>query len=398
MIRLTSALLLVVALRGVCAATVSTQEPSALLVFPLVTIESGGATDTVVQLTTVADSAQSVTCFYERAAGTLPSFTLRLLAGQPLAWRASAGLTGDAGTVPALGSGSFTGVLRCTAVDADGTPSAANVLVGIATIEHGGDAPDAAAYRATGFAALGTGNGDRTLTLGGDAAEYDACPQAVIAEALVDGTALGLGADGATVATAATTLALTTCSASATGADASVVLTLVNEFGQPFTVVRSFHGQLVAGLGALFSTGTQGSPTGRIRIEPQASSGGVLGVTVQTLAAARAPGPGGSAVFAPQLVGERGTADTVEIASPPVSATATATAVASPTPTAPARCAGDCNGNGVVTINELITGVAIALGNQALAACTPLDRNGDGRITINELIAAVNAALVGCAA
>ena len=72
-------------------------------------------------------------------------------------------------------------------------------------------------------------------------------------------------------------------------------------------------------------------------------------------------------------------------------------AAATPTPTAtpPPACAGDCNGDGTVAINELILGVNIALGAPA-AGCPPIDANGDGEVAINELIAAVGRALSGC--
>jgi hypothetical protein len=63
-----------------------------------------------------------------------------------------------------------------------------------------------------------------------------------------------------------------------------------------------------------------------------------------------------------------------------------------------AACVGDCNGNGSVSINELIVGVNIALGTASSTACSAMDTNQDGRVTINELIAAVKSALDGCAA
>lgn len=59
-------------------------------------------------------------------------------------------------------------------------------------------------------------------------------------------------------------------------------------------------------------------------------------------------------------------------------------------------CAGDCGGDGRVTVNELIAAVNIALGNAAVSTCTAVDRNGDGDVTVNELIQAVNSALSGC--
>ena len=59
-------------------------------------------------------------------------------------------------------------------------------------------------------------------------------------------------------------------------------------------------------------------------------------------------------------------------------------------------CPGDCNGDGEVTINELITAVNIALGSQQVSACQAADTSHDGSVTINELISAVNSALNGC--
>jgi hypothetical protein len=62
------------------------------------------------------------------------------------------------------------------------------------------------------------------------------------------------------------------------------------------------------------------------------------------------------------------------------------------------QCVGDCNGDGMVAINELIIGVNIALGSQPASACPSFDVNGDGMVTINELIQGVNNALNGCPA
>ena len=65
---------------------------------------------------------------------------------------------------------------------------------------------------------------------------------------------------------------------------------------------------------------------------------------------------------------------------------------------APARaqCVGDCNGDGMVSIDELITGVNIALGNQPISACPAFDCDGSGTVPIQCLIQAVNNALDGC--
>jgi hypothetical protein len=60
-------------------------------------------------------------------------------------------------------------------------------------------------------------------------------------------------------------------------------------------------------------------------------------------------------------------------------------------------CVGDCGNDGVVAVNELISGVNIALGNSAVSTCPSFDTNGDGMVGINELISGVNALLNGCA-
>jgi hypothetical protein len=59
-------------------------------------------------------------------------------------------------------------------------------------------------------------------------------------------------------------------------------------------------------------------------------------------------------------------------------------------------CVGDCNGDGQVTIDEVLLGVNIALGSAPLANCKVLDRNSDGVVTVDEMLAAVAAAVGGC--
>jgi hypothetical protein len=66
---------------------------------------------------------------------------------------------------------------------------------------------------------------------------------------------------------------------------------------------------------------------------------------------------------------------------------------ATPTPAGP--CAGDCNLDGNVTVDELLILVNIALGNAGVAACSSGDIDGSGTVTVNEIIAAVGNALNG---
>ena len=59
-------------------------------------------------------------------------------------------------------------------------------------------------------------------------------------------------------------------------------------------------------------------------------------------------------------------------------------------------CTGDCDGDGAVTINELISGVRIALGQSPIGDCPEFDSNGNDMVDINELVAGVGNAQNGC--
>ncbi len=67
-------------------------------------------------------------------------------------------------------------------------------------------------------------------------------------------------------------------------------------------------------------------------------------------------------------------------------------------PDASASCTGDCNRDGLVTIDELLEGVRIALGSDEPGACLPFNANADNVVTIDELLAGVRSALDGCPA
>jgi hypothetical protein len=59
-------------------------------------------------------------------------------------------------------------------------------------------------------------------------------------------------------------------------------------------------------------------------------------------------------------------------------------------------CNGDCDGDGTLTVDEVITGVNIALGNISVCECMPCDTDYNGVISVAELIKAVHLALTGC--
>lgn len=82
----------------------------------------------------------------------------------------------------------------------------------------------------------------------------------------------------------------------------------------------------------------------------------------------------------------------------PATATPSPTASLPPsaTPTVPSPCPGDCNGNRVVSVAELLTGVNIALERAPIGACPNADTDHDGTVFVDELTRAVRALLDGC--
>jgi hypothetical protein len=66
-------------------------------------------------------------------------------------------------------------------------------------------------------------------------------------------------------------------------------------------------------------------------------------------------------------------------------------------PTAQPTCTGDCDGDGVVSVEDLVSGVNIVLEQAIASTCADLDGNRDGTVTVEELVVAVGNALRGCA-
>lgn len=59
-------------------------------------------------------------------------------------------------------------------------------------------------------------------------------------------------------------------------------------------------------------------------------------------------------------------------------------------------CVGDCNADGAVTIDEIVRGVDIALGNSRVIGCPAFDPDNSDTVSVAELVAAVYAALTAC--
>jgi hypothetical protein len=59
-------------------------------------------------------------------------------------------------------------------------------------------------------------------------------------------------------------------------------------------------------------------------------------------------------------------------------------------------CTCDCNEDGAVTLDEVVTGIRIALGQVDATACESADADGDGTVGIDELLGGVRYAIDGC--
>lgn len=72
-------------------------------------------------------------------------------------------------------------------------------------------------------------------------------------------------------------------------------------------------------------------------------------------------------------------------------------------PDSPGRCVllgcdGDCDGDAEISVDELVRGVRIVLGENDVGDCESMDSNRDGAVTVDELTAAVRRLLEGCVA
>ncbi len=412
----------------VARAGTTSDHPAAIVVYPEVRVDRAADTDTRIQLTNTSDELVDARCFYESIERecvdgepgqscepgqitctgqcteerTQIPFRVRLTGQQPLAWSASAGLTdfpldgertGPDGQsnapslVPPLGAGPIHAVLRCAVVaGATSAPVPNNVLVGLATIERRSSQPvaeaDAAQYRATGIAGFpDAANGDTTLLLGGpEPAEYEACPGAYLLEHFFTGAPLRTGEMTAEVAT---DLVLATCGSTQSELPGVVVQFLVyNEFGQRFSTARPVDGHLNIPLAmidtadpkrSIFSVNVSGTLAGRTQI--RGIGGGVHAVAFETHRD-RAADLVHTAAIEVHSVNEFTDGDRLVL--PPL----------------PCPC--DCNHNDDVTIDELITGVGIAIGQSPIDRCRRCDRDENGQVGIDELVSSVRSSIEGC--
>jgi len=68
-----------------------------------------------------------------------------------------------------------------------------------------------------------------------------------------------------------------------------------------------------------------------------------------------------------------------------------------PTPTSETgQCAGDCDHDGQVTVDELVLGVNILLESAQLSQCPSFDVDNSGAVEVNELVLGVGNLLNSC--
>lgn len=275
-------LCLAVGLAAAAGAQTTGERGAAILIFPKVVAD--GSADTVVQVANLLESRVEVRCTYvDGTTWDATTFTLSLLAEQPVQWTASRGRTAggdDANDVPAAPA-RFTGELVCVEVDVSGAPGTGNRLVGRATVTTlaGGDA---FAYAAVGLTSTGLNDLDDTLCIGEPSdlclfgSEYDACPAAWLLAQPSDGAPDGQLGGGATQTTR---LIVVPCSQNvrdATPSEVTVAVQVTNEFEQVVSGsarVTCWSELALADLGPAFTAEALGSAALQTRLSPGAGSG-----------------------------------------------------------------------------------------------------------------------------
>ena len=429
-------------------AVASADHPAALVVYPYLVSQPSTDVDTTIRLSNTDDEAVDVRCYYENAtpqcidgaggescipnpascSGTCVSqsffipFEVGIEAQRPLAWQVSAGIPGDgsAGGIPSAGI-PFVGALRCLVINADGTPSDRNVLIGSAIVRRvsDGSATDNAEYNAVGIRAVaGAVDSDNVLVLGGTEPEYEPCPNVNVIGHFFDRAVIGAGTGTQTAGRRVSTrFALARCGQDPSATSEEVTFLVANEFRTRISITVNATPHQV------LSLSTIGDDTMNMRIESQGTITGHSRITspesyvVIALETHLKLATGDLATNAFNASGQGQFIDPVLVmlevpptptptstpdpaASPTVTVpagtpTATATPTSTPSPE-PADCPGDCDGSGIVAVNEAITGINIALGRRPLSDCTAVDVNRDGAVRITDLVATVNSILNGC--
>lgn len=325
---------------GPATADTAADRAAAIVVYPdilvdIVTQPTPTVTvDTVIQLSNTSTQPVVAWCFYENAnshcsntgqvcvepseccfdtvgCGTcVPGwnevdFRVRLTPLQPIGWRASEGLvdfpldgvrrvgrggSSNAGSrIPPVPEDPFDGELKCIAVNEDHTPTDRNVLKGESTRYYfdsstGMGHLDVAKHNAVGVLAMeGAVNDDKVLTLGGEDAEYNGCPNVLILNHFFD-----FAVNPVSGAEITTRLVLVPCTQDLLRqipGEAVVQYLVYNEFEQRFSTSRTVtckQGIFISEIDttqrerSIFAVGVAGTLAGQTRMTPIGS--GLLGI------------------------------------------------------------------------------------------------------------------------
>lgn len=342
----------------------TSDQPSAIVIFPYLVTNSGRGIDTNVRLTNTSNNALAARCFYENhtahcdvdgapcdrdrpCGGTaqctpgfsITEFVLRLARQQPVEWQLGPGSVAlpGAGTVPPAPEQPFVGVLRCVATDVTGLPIGANALIGSATIqtEQLDDEPPAydwARYRAVGLQAISDeAGGSNELALGGVAGPFAGCRNVQVLTHSYDGVRSPANPDR----TVDTTLVMVPCAVdlhAALPATVTVQYRNFNEFDQQVVADEiTVTGQRVATLGQIdpaLTAAAAGTVTGQTRFL-RMQGGGLVAIAIESH---RAPGAlPKTAALALAGMGEIAESDMLVL--PPFGTPATPTLTPTPTST-----------------------------------------------------------------
>ena len=395
----------------VLSAQTTLDQPASLLLYPDIELDTARGVDTVVQLSNTDPlNPVSVSCYYETADHScgVTSFSLNLTSGQPVQWRAGTGLStlplsdkpGPTGQfnfpsfVPPVPNDPFSGSLLCFVVNTDSPPRPLpnDTLSGSATIERYQQSAqfDAAAYRAIGVGISANDNPpDDVLILGGPSGPYNACPLSLPAMHYFDG-ALDAPTSASSVSTRFVIIPCTQNLGGQPQRDHVIQYIVTNEFEQRVTVTRAQSGCEQAGNistidasapeRSVFHAAVQGTLTGQTRISADQGTSGILAVGAETQTEIAEPHLAHGAMFNLASQGLQPDPDFIIL----------------PAAAAIRVCSGDCDGNGAVSVDELIRCVNIALDPDLLGGCLACDTDRSGDITIDEIVVAAGKALAGC--
>jgi len=386
---LACAILGLLASAATAAADTTSDRAAALLVFPRIFVQqstlaappvvTSAISDSLIQITNTSDQIAILQCFYVAANGhcsiserpcqargsqlplsceanevcvpgwTETDFQIVLTPRQPIAWRASRGLSREqfpldgvafSGPRGESNAGSaippvaleraleaegvtldvFVGELKCVVVDEEGRPSDRNAIKGEVTqvASRSVVGPDTVSntaaidrHNAIGIQAInGDANGDRIMELGGEAGEYNACPSILVFDHYFD--------DADPMSEKRTAITLVPCAQNLRAQEPAAVTAqyvVINEFEQRFStsaLVDCWYNRFLSRIDtqtpnrSIFNAAVAGTTFGQTRI--RGVQGGLLGVVTEETS--RPPfGPDASSNM--HFQGERSTADLV---------------------------------------------------------------------------------------